>query len=37
LRHRLEHIFAISHLALHPSTGLGADKAPATDEGSTTD
>ena len=37
LQHRLEHIYAISHLALHPSPRNGAYEAPEADEGSTTD
>lgn len=37
LRHRLEHIYAVSKLALSPGAGHGAYEAPAADEGSTTD
>jgi hypothetical protein len=37
LRHRLEHIYAISQLAFSPGAGHGAYETPAADEGSTPD
>lgn len=37
LRHALERLHAVSHMALHAGPGRRAYEAPAADEGSTTD